>query len=993
MKTARPLSDTRPNGSCSCRSAFRKSLLIFMILSIAVQAFAAKPDLPVHVNTDLPVRVITDRQYWRDGSVILHDSGRSTPLASDSADFPGVIRALKNFGTDIGRVTGTEPEILFSRLPDSGEVVLAGTLGKNKWIDRLAAEGRIEASRISGRWEATLFQVVENPFPGVRRALVIAGSDKRGTIYGLYELSGDIGVSPWYWWADVPVVRRQSLAVTPGWRFDDGPAVKYRGIFINDEAPCLSGWTREKFGGFNHQFYEHVFELILRLKGNYLWPAMWGNAFNTDDPLNPVLADEYGIVMGTSHHEPMLRAQQEWKQVGKGEWNYDHNEEGLKEFWKHGIVAMDGHESIVTVGMRGDGDMPMTEGANIALLERIVRDQRQIIREVTGKDPSETPQDWALYKEVQEYYDKGMRVPDDVTLLLCDDNWGNVRRLPDPKDPPRSGGYGMYYHFDFVGGPRNYKWLNTNPIARIWEQMHLCHEYGVDRIWIVNVGDIKPMEYPISFFLEYAWDPGQWDWDPGRFVQYAVRWANQQFGPEHASKISVLLDGYTRFNSRRKPEMLGPETFSLTHYREADRIVEEWRSLEAKARDIQKVLPPEYHDAFYQLVLHPIEACANLNDLYVTVAKNRLYAKQGRASANDLARRAKDLFSRDAEITRFYNQVLAGGKWNHMMDQTHIGYTYWQQPEKDAMPQVEEIQIPKKGGMGVAIEGSELWWPEEKGDAVLPEMDSFAKQTRFIDVFNRGMKKIQFKARSGVSWLSVQPERVEVLKEQRLTVRVDWRNAPEGKHRIPITVEGPGKTRVVVHADVFNPPALRGTGGDAFVESEGVVSIESVHWTRMVETDSARWIRIPGFGRTLAGIMPFPVTAPACIPGLTAPRVEYRMHLFHEGDMTVHAYFSPTQNFTAGPGFRYGISFDDGPIQVVNVHENDAVPDWKYPQWWNQEVGNNIRIFQTKHEGLKPGEHVLKFWMVDPGLVLQKLVVDAGGLKPSYLGPPESPKK
>jgi hypothetical protein len=921
---------------------------------------------------------------------ILSESGRSTPLVADSADFAGVRRALRDFRTDLGKVTGAEPEVIIGSVPAAGEVVLVGTLGRSPLIDGLVRSGKLDTAGVSGRWEATLYQTVEGPFPGVERAFVIAGSDKRGTIFGMYELSRRIGVSPWVWWADVPVRKRTFLAVPSGRRVDGGPAVKYRGIFINDEAPCLSGWTAEKFGGFNHLFYEKVFELILRLKGNYLWPAMWGNAFNTDDPMNPVLADEYGIVMGTSHHEPMLRAQQEWKQFGKGQWNYDHNEEGLKEFWKQGIRNMDGRESIVTVGMRGDGDMPMTEGANIALLERIVRDQRQIIREVTGKDPSETPQDWALYKEVQEYYDKGMRVPDDVTLLLCDDNWGNVRRLPDPKDKPRSGGYGMYYHFDFVGGPRNYKWLNTNPIARIWEQMHLCLEYGVDRIWIVNVGDIKPMEYPISFFLDYAWDPGRWD--AKSLGSYAIRWASQQFGPENGDQIARLLTDYTRYNSRRKPEMLGPETFSLSSYREADRIIEEWRSLEAKARDIQKVLSPVYHDAFYQLVLHPIEACANLNDLYVTVAKNRLYAKQGRAATNDLAERARQLFARDAEITRTYNQVLAGGKWNHMMDQTHIGYTYWQQPDKDAMPKVDEILIPKKGGMGVAVEGSELWWPEEKGDAVLTEMDAFAKQTRFIDIFNRGQKSVQFKTRSGAPWLSVQPERGTVENEQRLTVSVNWRSVPEGRHRVPITLEGPGKTRVVVQADVFNPPIPGESDPDGFVESEGVVSIESAHWSAVTEPDSIQWIRIPGFGRTMSGVTPLPVTAEPRVPGDDSPRIEYKLSLFHEGDVTVHAYFSPTQNFTAGPGFRYGISFDDGPVQIVNVHENDTIPDWKYPQWWNRAVGENIRIYQTKHEGLKPGGHVLKFWMVDPGLVLQKLVVDAGGLKPSCLGPPESPK-
>ena len=311
--------------------------------------------------------------------------------------------------------------------------------------------------------------MVRNPFPGVHQALVITGSDRRGTAYGVFELSRAIGVSPWYWWADVPVKHADALYLPPHNFVSNTPGVKYRGFFINDEAPALSGWVHEKFGNFNHEFYEHVFELLLRLKANYLWPAMWGNAFNDDDKLNPVLASQYGIVMGTSHHEPMLRAQQEWKRFGKGPWDYQKNAPVLDSFWRIGIQHMDSHESVVTVGMRGDGDKPMEEGSNIALLEKIVADQRQILQEVTGKDPATIPQSWALYKEVQDYYDKGMRVPDDVTLLLCDDNWGNVRKLPQAGEKPRGGGYGMYYHFDYVGGPRNYKWLNTNPLPRIWE--------------------------------------------------------------------------------------------------------------------------------------------------------------------------------------------------------------------------------------------------------------------------------------------------------------------------------------------------------------------------------------------------------------------------------------------------------------------------------------------------------------------------------------------
>ncbi len=357
-------------------------------------------------------------------------AGRVAPLWISSQDYPGVMRSLKNLQTDIKSVTGVLPELIIDTIPAGAEIVIAGTLGRSPVLDKLVQDKKLDVRDIAGKWESFLIQVIEKPLPGVERALVIAGSDKRGTIFGIYELAAKIGVSPWYWWADVPVRKQSSLYVNPV-RYTLGePAVKYRGIFINDEAPALTGLVFEKFGGFNSKFYEHVFELILRLKGNYLWPAMWGRAFYVDDPLNPKLADEMGVVIGTSHHEPCMRAHAEWAKFGSGPWNYEKNETVLREFWRYGIERMNGYESIVTIGMRGDGDEPMSESANIALLERIVSDQREIIGKQTGKDVTAIPQMWALYKEVQEYYDKGMRVPDDVTLLLCDDNWGNIRKLP-----------------------------------------------------------------------------------------------------------------------------------------------------------------------------------------------------------------------------------------------------------------------------------------------------------------------------------------------------------------------------------------------------------------------------------------------------------------------------------------------------------------------------------------------------------------------------------
>lgn len=909
-------------------------------------------------------------------------------LYVDSQDYTGVVRAVKDLQADIQRVTNRNPLITPEQADAGKNTVIIGTIGKSSIIDRLIRDGKIDITDVAGKWESFLIEVVPEPLPGVANALIIAGSDKRGTIYGIYDLSEQIGVSPWYWWADVPVKKQEALFVKPG-RYTQGePAIKYRGIFLNDEEPALGRWAVENYGGFNHEFYEKLFELILRMKGNYLWPAMWWASFNSDDPLNPKLADEYGIVVGTTHHEPMMRAHAEWKKIKGGQWNYETNDEKLREFWTEGIQRMGSHESIVTLAMRGDGDKAMSEGTNIALLEKIVADQRKILSDVTGKDVTTIPQLWALYKEVQDYYDKGMRVPEDVTLLLCDDNWGNVRRLPKLGDPPRSGGYGMYYHFDFVGGPRNYKWLNTSPIARVWEQMHLCYRLGVDRIWLVNVGDLKPMEFPISFFLDYAWNPEQWPAEslPG----YTRLWAQQQFGPEHASAIAEILSTYTRYNSRRKPEMLASDTYSLIHYREAETVVSDYSKLAEEAERINKAMPSGYKDAYYQLVLHPVTACANLNDLRLTVGKNHLYAKQGRAATNDMAERARGLFAKDKEISHYYNKVMAGGKWNHMMDQTHISYTYWQQPEKDVMPKVDEIEIPAAADMGVTIEGSDSWWPMEKTKAVLPEFDPYNQQKYYIEIFNRGRTPFDYKIESGQSWLKVTPNQGKVEKEQRVWVSVNWQQAPGGTNRAAITVNGPNGVSVVVQAVINNPVVPKRDQVTGFVESNGYVSIEAEHYTKAISAKPVKWLHIPNLGRTLSGITPVPVTAKSQTPEGDSPRLEYCMHLFNSGKVKVNVYLCPTQNYHGTQGLRYAVSFDNETPQIINIHEKDTVPDWKYPPAWEKAVGENIKVITSEHLLEKPGEHVLKFWMVDPGIVLQKIVVDMGGVKPSYLGPPES---
>ncbi|HEY6338667.1 MAG TPA: glycosyl hydrolase 115 family protein, partial [Candidatus Sulfotelmatobacter sp.] len=929
------------------------------------------------------------------GSFALADGDRLATIYVDQNDYWGVTRAAHDLQQDMARVTQHTPLLAEKRdaLGGNAHVVIIGTVGKSGLIDELISSGKIDVSAIRGKWEFFLIQVVSNPLPGIRSALVIAGSDKRGTIFGIYDLSEQIGVSPWYWWADVPVARRDKIFIRRG-RYVQGPVVKYRGIFLNDEAPCLSGWVKEKYGSYNHEFYEKVFELLLRLKGNYLWPAMWAATFNADDPLNPKMADQYGIVMGTSHHEPMMRAWKEWERSGKGPWDYSTNAAELRDYWKQGIERNDSYESVITLGMRGNGDMPMAENDDRALLEKIVADQRTIIGDVMRVDPATVPQAWALYKEVQQYYEHGMRVPDDVTLLWCDDNWGNIRRLPTEAERKRRGGAGIYYHFDYVGDPRSYKWINTNPLPKVWEQMNLAYHYDANRIWVVNVGDLKPMEVPIEFFLNMAWNPSAWT--NGNVGEFTRLWAEREFGPKHAAAIARIVSQYAKLNGRRKPELLDPETFSLVDYGEADRVVGEFKAMVKEAEKIATELPENERDAFFELVLHPAKASELVTELYVTVGRNHLYAAQQRASTNDLAAQARALFQADADLSSYYNHTLARGKWDHMMDQPHIGYTGWRDPPANVMPAVTELSIPATAAMGVAVEGSTSAWPGASAEAVLPKLDVYNQQRRYVDVFNRGAADFDFTASASSPWIVLSADHGTVHREQRVWVSVDWGKAPKGSSTgyVSITRAGANAEAVKVKAEASNPPQPARASLRGFVEADGYVSIEAEHYTRRANShsshqnsigqDSPRWEKIEDYGRTLSGMTLFPVTAASILPPAPAPCLEYDVYVFDPGKLEIEAILGPSLNFVPGRGLRYAISFDEQTPQVVDALAHNSVADW------STAVEDSVRKVNSEHSLASAGYHTLKFCMVDPGVVLEKLVLNLGGVRASYLGPPES---
>jgi hypothetical protein len=973
-------------------------------------------------------------------------------IVVSSVDYPGVVRAVGDLQTDIGKVTGVTPEVVADEVPSGDNVVIVGTIGYSPLIDGLVASGKLDVSDIAGKWETSLEQVVDDPLPGVRRAFVIAGSDQRGTIFGAYDVSEQIGVSPWYWWDDVPVEQHRALYVLPGPHSQGTPAVKYRGFFINDENPNLGTWGPEFFGpgeapghpgGFNSELYAKVFETMLRLKANYLWPAVWGRAFAEDDPENHATASLYGVVMGTSHEAPMMRGIEEWNRHasegsdpygGTGEWSFVRNRPAVEAYWRAGIQRMvdENIEGVVTLGMRGPGDVGLPDGEGIELMEEIINSQREILREVTGQELSEIPQVWTLYKEVQRYWDQGLRAPDDVTVVFTDDNWGNMVKLPDQSLPPRSGGYGLYYHYDYVGDGRNYKWVDTIQLPNTWEQLNQSYTYGVDRLWVVNVGDMKNEELPLQFFLDYAWDPASLPIDA--IDDWERDFAEQNFGDRYADEIADVLHDYSLLQSDRKPELLNREIsldptrdlatdpdavvyddqanpFSLTNYAEHATVTDDWQELSARAERIGERLPDEYQDAYFQLVQYAVEASANLYELREAEFTNILYAGQGRAATNDLADEAEARFAEDLALMDHYNTEVADGKWHNWMLQPHIDYgdverygpnAPWQQPELNDVaipdvifPALQRIEVPQAAEMGVAIDGSDQFWTEGSGsgpagDPLLPVFSPYQSQPQqYIEVFNRGQDDFDYSITAAEPWLNVSPGHGRVDTQVRATVTVDWRRAPTGTTTVPITVTGSEGSTIEVQA-VVDKPGWRPWQVEGFVEANGYVSMEADHYSRAVDANGVTWRRIPDIGRTGDGIEPFPVTAASQTPGGASPRLEYTMTLSTTGPVEVLTYLSPRNNVLSGDGIRYAVSIDDAEPQIVDITTATGSDPTRLNRQWARNTSENVNVTSTTHTISSPGVHTLQFWMVDPTVVLQNIVVDTGDLRDSYLGPPES---
>jgi hypothetical protein len=605
---------------------------------------------------------------------------QAATILTSPRDFKVVQIAANDLASDIQRVTGKMAARASEVQHVRGPMVLIGTLGKSDVIDELVSNGKLNVSEIRNRWESYIIATIRHPFSNIDSALVIVGSDRRGTAYGVYDISQMIGVSPWYWWADVTPEHKDDLLISPGVKRGGEPSVKYRGIFLNDEDWGLEPWAAKTFepeiGSIGPKTYTKIFELLLRLKANTLWPAMHDvtRPFNSI-PTNAQLADDYGIVMGSSHAEPMLRNNVgEWK-GSKDDYNFVTNAGGVTDYWEQRLRDNGKYENIYTIGMRGIHDSPIqgtkSQAERFPLLENIFAVQRSLLRKYVDPNIESVPQIFCPYKEVLTDYRAGLIVPDDVTIVFPDDNFGYIRQFPTPDEQKRKGGFGVYYHISYLGRPISYTWLNSTPPALIWEEMSKAYENGMRRFWMLNVGDIKPAEFGIDLFLQMAWDAKRWNVE--NIDQFLNECAQRDFGRRYSKEIADLMAEYFRLGFQRKPEQLqwympgeSPRKSDLTEDETLDRL-SAFAALQGRAESLYQKIPNNKRAAFYELVLYPIRSAAFANERFFAAELAARYQETDLVRATMWAVRARNADSAIASDAKYFNSELVGGKWKFIM--------------------------------------------------------------------------------------------------------------------------------------------------------------------------------------------------------------------------------------------------------------------------------------------------------------------------------------
>lgn len=888
---------------------------------------------------------------------------------------------------DIQRVTGYRPAVLNNMAKATGNVIIIGSI-RSKLM--LSLKGHPEISTLDGKWECYHLQVLNHPAKNITRALVITGSDNRGTAYGVFDISERIGVSPWYWWADAIPKKRKQLTLTIGNFTSAPPSVKYRGLFINDEDWGLLPWSAKTLdpatGNIGPKTYAKVFELLLRLKANLIWPAMHpGTKAFYQYAENKNVAADYQIVIGSSHAEPMLRNNvSEWDKNTMGDFNYLTNQKKVYNYWEERVKESKNNNSIYSLGMRGihDSGIEGIKSADeaIPLLKQIFSDQRGLLEKYINSDITAVPQAFTAYKEVLDIYDRGLRLPDDVTLAWPDDNYGYIQRLNNTEESKRKGGSGIYYHASYWGRPHDYLWLSSTSPALIREEMTKAYESKARNIWVLNVGDIKPAEYNIQLFMDMAYHIAPFE-KSSYSKTHLNHWLGTAFGQNDAPLMSALLWENYRLAFERKPEFMGwsqtePTTqVNLTAYShanygdQAQQRINAYLNLEKKVKALAMKVSAAHKNAFYELVYYPVVGASLMNQKFLYRDKAILYAQEGRLIAKDYAVKAKSAYQEIIKETASYNS-LANGKWAYIMSANPRNLPVFQEPVFDL--QVKKIVYS---------------WQAIAEGAKLPAFSPWNKQKHFIDIFLCNDTIIDYSVKVSKAWIKVSQQQGKLLpagekSQDRIWVEIDWNKLPLTDQYGEITIKGPGR-KITLPVNIEKPGAedlLKGYNG--FVENNGYISIYAQNYSGANNNNLNYWKVIDGLGSSGNAIEALPLSFSTALTDTLNAKdnasVSYDFYTLSQTPASFNFYTLPTHPLNKNFEMRYAIGIDDGPLTIVNFKTTGRSEEWK------QNVLSNAAVRSVKMPSLNPGKHVLKIYMIDPGVILDRIVIDLGGLKPFY---------
>lgn len=930
----------------------------------------------------------------------------------DAQDFEVVKTTAGLFANDVKEVSGQILGVATTKETPQKNCIIVGTLGHNEWIDQMIAKKKLDVEPLKNRWESYLVQLVRNPLPGVDKALVIVGSDRRGAAYGLLSVSRTIGVSPWYWWADAPIVKKDQLHLKVDKYISKEPTVKYRGIFINDEDWGLYRWSKRNFekevGNFGPRTYAKICELLLRLQANYLCPAMHdaSMAFHRI-PENRVVADRFAIIMGSSHCEPLLfNTASEWKRDKMGEWDYINNKKGVDSVLNARVKECAPFENVYTLALRGLHDRAMNASNDMGdrkdMLQEALMAQRQMLIDAIGKPGEEIPQAFTPYKEVLDVYDEGLELPDDVTIIWPDDNYGYMKRLSSPKEQKRSGRSGVYYHSSYLGKPHDHLWMNTVSPTLMYEELRKAYDATADRIWLLNAGDIKSCEFAVDYFLTMAFDIDAFNFE--RAANYRTEWLCGMLGDQYRNEYQDVVNSFYKLAFARKPEFMGwgyqwttdkhgrerntDTDFSLTNYREVDNRLNEYRRIGSIVEKILNNMSDEKQKAcFYQSLYYPVKGCELLNRMILDGQRNRWYSIQQRALTKELEKSAKACYDSLEIITNGYNSLL-GGKWNHVMTMKQgFAAAYFE------LPKLRDVELAPTASLGVMAEGEAVLKSLQSFHS-LPCFNTYLRQSYYVDVFNKGATPLKWKAAVTNDWILVSKKSGETATEDRIEVSIDWAKVPAGERILgTLDITSDRGEKESVYISVFNPTSPSLAEMDTlFVENNGYVSIDAASFHRKVENDAIKMIIIPNLGcENTAVQLGNPIAPAQRTAGRNTPRLEYDFYTFEQGSVDVYTYVLPTFPISKDRGYagheatnvetKYGVCIDEGPVMTPSTSS------FEYAQIWYESVLKNCRINKTTLHIDKPGKHTVKIICGDAGTVLQKVVLDFGGMKRSYMGP------